>query len=206
MRRNAILLILCLTAASAGLWAGSACSNRTLLNQTASFGGSVTNQRGHVRVLFLNNTPFRAIFTYGTHSNTDRDSNPDFHQFTGVMGQMTLEANSFSTIQMVNCDRVFSVGGAELLQLIGRNSNTNGASFDRPAFTEGIAFSSAAIGSEDAEAPTEGLAAPLEALLGVDFPCGAMLIVRFEQDDALTPPLRFRADFSMIPASSDRGT
>jgi hypothetical protein len=203
VRRNVILSCVCLAALATGLWVVSACSNRTLLNQTSSLGGNVANQRGQVRVLFINHTPFRVIFTYGTHSNTDRDSNPDFAQFSGTT--MSLQPNSFSTIDMLNCDRVFSVGGPSLLELIDRNGNTNGANFNRAAFMEGVAFSSAPVGSEDADLPTEGLAAPLEALLGVDFPCGALLIVRFEPDDAQPPPIRFRADFSMIPAESDRG-
>ena len=47
----------------------------------------------------------------------------------------------------------------------------------------------------------EGFAPPLRALLGVDFPCGAIVIVRFEIADLGDAP--FRADFEIIPPRQD---
>ena len=43
-------------------------------NLTASLGGSTAAARGTVRVLFINNTPHRAVFTYGTFDQTDQFS------------------------------------------------------------------------------------------------------------------------------------
>jgi len=53
-----------------------------------------------------------------------------------------------------------------------------------------------------AEPVNQGKAPPFEALLGVDFPCGALLIIRFEPDDAGPEP--FRVDFEMIVSESSR--
>ncbi|MEP0844029.1 MAG: hypothetical protein HRF43_15105, partial [Phycisphaerae bacterium] len=48
--------------------AGTAgCDLDTFLNNTASLGGNTPGQRGNVRVAFINHTPFRAVFTYGTY-------------------------------------------------------------------------------------------------------------------------------------------
>ena len=47
-----------------------------------------------------------------------------------------------------------------------------------------------------------GFAPPFEALLGVDFPCSALLIIYFEINDAGPEP--FRIDFQLIPSESDR--
>ena len=55
---------------------------------------------------------------------------------------------------------------------------------------------------EDAEPVSMGSAAPLEAWIGVDFPCNSLLIIRFEWDDLGTDP--FRIDYELIPSSSDR--
>ena len=43
--------------------------------------------------------------------------------------------------------------------------------------------------------------------MGVDFPCGSILVIRFEETDVGEPP--FRADFEVIPpgpGEDDRGT
>ncbi len=195
----------CVIAGFVTALAGAAvsCDSPVVQNQTASLGSATAGQRGNVRVLFINNTPHRAVFTYGTHSNTDRTSNPDFSQFTGNMAFMTLEGNATSAIDTLLCDRVFSVGGPELLSLIERNGNLNSPNFSEAAFMTGVMFSSAALGTPEAELPTEGLAPAIERFIGVDFPCGALLIVRLEEDSG-EPPLRFRTDFTMIPAESDR--
>ena len=64
-------------------------------------------------------------------------------------------------------------------------------------------FSISGDGSAAAPAPvSQGKAPPFEALLGVDFPCNALLIVRFEIDDLGPSP--FRVDFELIPSELTR--
>ena len=67
---------------------------------------------------------------------------------------------------------------------------------------EGIRFSSAEDDADDANEATEGVAAPHEALIGVDFECGALLIYRLEVNDAGPDP--FIVDLTVIPGESTR--
>ncbi len=185
------------------LTAVAGCNPQTFFNQTASFGGDVAGTTGNVEVSFINNTPHRAIFTYGTYNNTDQFSQPVAQQFSG--SGTTLEGEAVASIVSLPCDRVFSIGDSELLRLLAENGPT-GQDLDPEALVQGVAFSSAALGEEDAGIATEGFAPAVRALLGVDFPCGSILIIRFEEDDIGEAP--FRADFEVIPPAdpNDRGT
>ncbi len=176
------------------------CSSETFLNQTASVGGNVAGSAGDMEVIFINNTPFRAIFTYGTYNNTDQFSEPVAFQFVGNAGGVTLEAESTSPVITLPCDRVFSIGDSELLRLI-RENRDDANTFDDEALGLGVGFSAAELGNADAGRATEGFSEPLRALLGVDFPCGSILVVRFEINDATDVP--FRTDFEMIPPRED---
>ncbi len=173
------------------------CDIATYLNQTASLGGDVAGSTGQVRVLFINNTPHRAIFTFGTYNNTDQFDQPDFRQLTGLASGVTLEGNSSTALVTLSCDRVFSVGDPELLRLIDENLDLDGGLLNPEALVEGVAFSAAALGEDNAGLATEGFAPSVRALLGVDFPCDSIIIVRFEIADV--GPAPFRADFEIIP-------
>ena len=179
------------------------CNPETFLNQTASVGGDVAGTPGRVDVAFINNTPFRAIFTFGTYNNTDQFAQPFGQQFTASGN--TLEGDSVANIVGLPCNRVFSIGDSELLRLLAENPAA-GQVLDEQALVDGVAFSSAALGDPDAGVATEGFAPAVRALLGVDFPCGSILIIRFEEDAIGQAP--FRADFEVIPPAdeNDRGT
>lgn len=171
-------------------------------NLTASFGGSPAGSRGSIRVLFINNTPQRAVFTYGTYDQTDQFSQPDFRQFGLDSTDPNLDGDSESSIDPASgqspliCARVFSIGSPDLLRLI--DENLSGATVIDNALSNGVEFFDAG----DAEAGSVGFAPPLEALLEVDFPCAALLIVRFEVNDVGPDP--FRIDFELIPSASTR--
>ncbi|MCP4249101.1 MAG: hypothetical protein GY778_18820 [bacterium] len=173
------------------------CDTATYLNQTASLGGDVAGSTGPVRVTFINNTPHRAIFTFGTYNNADQFDPPDFGQRIGLATGDTLEGNSSTALVTLSCDRVFSVGDPELLRLIDGNIDLGEDLLNADALVEGVGFSAAAIGEDNASEATEGFAAPVRALLGVDFPCDSIIIVRFEIADV--GPAPFRADFEIIP-------
>jgi hypothetical protein len=184
-----------------------------LTNRTASLGGTVAGTRGTVTVLFINNTPHRAVFTYGTYDQTDPSFTPDFAQFT-LEGLSVLDADETSTLAETNddatlaCARVFSIGSPDLFELIRDNVSDDVLDdLDDAAMHEGVEFFDMPAeddeADEEAEPQSRGFAPPFEALLGTDFPCNSLLILRFEIDDA-NPDAAFRVDFEMIPSESDR--
>lgn len=183
---------------------GIAGCGEIFVNLTASLGGDWAGDRGTVRVLFINNTPHQAVFTFGSYDQTDQFSRPDFAQFGLSEFGATLEGDSSSPIISIQCARVFSIGGPGLLTLIEQNLSV--VSLDDDAFVEGVEFfsipSNGADDNDSGDPVSEGSAPPFEALLGVDFPCNALLIIRFEFDDLGPDP--FRIDFELIPSESTR--
>lgn len=188
----------CLTLVTAAALAG--CGSRGFLSQTASLGGDTAGGRGTVQVLFINNTPYRAIFTAGVYDPLDQATQPDFVQFSADPAVGQLEGDATSEAVTLACARTFSVGGAELIALI--RANRPDADVDEAAMAAGVGFSSAGAGEADGDQPTEGKARPASFLIGADFPCNALLIVRLEIDDTGDSP--FRVDFSYIPSESSR--
>jgi hypothetical protein len=178
------------------------CTAETFLNQTASRGGDIAGASGNIEVIFINNTPHRAVFTYGTYNNTDQFAVPTTRQFVAQAGRATLEGDALADIETLPCDRAFSIGDSELLRLIRENLDEAVLeTLDPQALVEGVAFSSAPLGDENAAVATEGFSRPLRALLGVDFPCGAILVIRFEIADV--GPAPFQTVFEIIPSRDD---
>ena len=171
-------------------------------NLTAPLGGDIAGSRGQVRIVFINNTPFRAVFTFGTYDQTDPSSEPDFSQFGHDPAGLVLEGDSTSPVGVFNCARVFSIGGPRLLALIA--DNLPDAPVADEALIEGVEFFTIPVDNSGAAlAPvSQGKSPPFEALLGVDFPCNALLIVRLEIDDLGREP--FRIAFELIPSRSIR--
>ena len=176
------------------------------LNQTASLGGEVAGGRGAFRVLFINNTPYRAVFTYGSYDQTDQFSAPDFAQFGLRDSARNLEGNQASSVapgeseSHIACGRVFGIGSPELLTLI--EENRPDAEVMEEALVEGVEFFEIDEEEDAAEPVSVGAAPPFEALLGADFLCGDLLIIRLEFDEL--GPAPFRVDFEMIPSESAR--
>lgn len=171
----------------------------------ASLGGGRAGTHGTVRVVLINNTPHRAVFTYGTYDHLDQFSEPDFGQFgLNPDGVRTLNGDESTEVAPMRCARTFSIGGPRLLDMIERNLRD--VAPDEDAFVEGVRFYELDAGDERAE-PQEPImvaAAPaFEARLGVDFACESLLIIRFEFDD-LSPEHEFRVDFELIPSESTR--
>ncbi len=198
-----------ISALSAAALLGLAGCGKLFLNRTASLGGGTAGGRGTVRVLLINNTPYRAVFTYGSYDQTNEYHQPDFAQYRLHDSVRNLNGDSQSSLNLgepeslVTCARVFSIGGPDLLRLI--NENRPDAAIHEEAMIQGVEFFQ--VGGADgtdpeAEPVSMGSAPPFEALLGVDFPCGALLIVRFEFDDLGPSP--FRVDFELVPSESDR--
>jgi len=156
-----------------------------------------------IQVGFINNTPFRAICTFGGYDPLDQETLP-----LGF-GQLRLEGNTASAQIIQPCRKVFSVGGAELIRLIKANRNNPAieASLNDPlALVDGVNFSSAPPNDPLAAEPTEGKAAPRLELNGAGFSCArtnpqqatgtGLLIFTFEQD--VSAPGGFRIDYEFV--------
>lgn len=169
-----------------------------LLNATASLGGATAGQRGNARVLFINNTPFRAIFMFGAYDNLDQDTQPQIQQFSSQ--NINLGGDSQSNVLTIPCSRVFSIGGAGLLLRV--QENLMEGQFNEDLLFEGVRFSSAGVGDDNADEATEGVAPPMDAFIGADFECNSLLIYRFEINDLGPDP--FAIELTTIPSESTR--
>lgn len=190
------------------------CSIETFLNQIASFGpdGALAGAgapigsggRAAIQVIIENNTPFRAVFTYGVFDNTDEVSTPVFLQFSpdsqlvAPNSSATLEANSNSGVVVLPCARVFSVGSRSLLNLIENNSGALAPLIDEAGLIDGVGFAGEGVNTDFAADPNEGFASGFEAFLGVDFNCGSLLLVSLEFNEIGDD--RFRVDMQVLPA------
>jgi len=180
----------------------SGCGSFTHL--TTTLGGTTAGDRGTVRVIVINNTPHRSVFTMGTFDDLDRFSEPVFEQFGVKDREQHLDGDSTSPILSIPCGRVFSVGGSRMLDLIARNLPD--ATTIEEATVKDVRFyelPSDSTDPTDTEPVLRGEAPALEALIGEDFGCGSIIVLRFEFDDAAAAST-FRIDFRVIPAGSTR--
>lgn len=155
------------------------------LNQTAERNGSIT-------VAFVNNTPYRAAFSYGTYDPLDLSPQPGPTE----LQQLRLEAGTSSASVTVACRRTLAIGTQAYVDRAVANDADLAASFDADAFDAVVHFSSAPQDSDAAALPTAGTAAGVEKLVGVDFSCGDQLLFTFVQDPHA--PGGFRTDFSVV--------
>jgi len=188
------------------LWVGfGSCSSTSLYNLAAPAGDFNPALSGApsprtIQVGFVNNTPFRAIFTYGSYDQLDEDTIP-------IFGQLRLEAHTSSNQTAQACQSSYSTGGSELVRLIDTNRNNAAVNItDERALVDGVYFSGAPLGDPLAAEPTEGTAQGMVVLNGVDFSCrrtdiddttgSGLLMFTFEQD--ATAPGGFRIDYLFI--------
>ena len=154
-----------------------------------------------VQVAFINNTPFRAIFSFGGYNSLDQETRPTTSR------QLRLEGNATSADFNQPCLQVFSVGGDELIRLIREfEADPNVNVTDQRALVNGVNFSGAPLGDPLEAEPTEGTALGSVVLSGVDFNCertdileitgASLLLFTFEQDAAA--PGGFRIDVSFF--------
>ncbi|HUN81376.1 MAG TPA: hypothetical protein VMV81_07680 [Phycisphaerae bacterium] len=190
---------------AAGLAVSDACSTTQLYDLQAPIDDFVSPtglpSPRRIQVGFINNTPFRAIFTAGGYVPLNSATLP-----VGFV-QLRVEGNTSSAAQIQPCSKLFSVGGQELIKLINDNITSPAINVtDQQALVVGVNFSSAPAGDPLAAEPTEGTAQPLEVTNGTDFTCvrttteqltgTGVLLFTFEQDAAA--PGGFRIDFSFV--------
>jgi hypothetical protein len=169
------------------------CNVEGLLHQSASFGGATAGQRGNSEVVFINNTPYRAIFTFGAYDDWDQNTQPQLLAF-GPNDRL-LEGGQASDILAVQCARVYSIGGSTMRRAAENNLDDDAVSTE--ALVPGVFFSSAALGDEEEALPNEGVAAPLDLWIGTEFPCNSLIVYRFEVNDVGED--EFRIDYEVIP-------
>ena len=172
---------------SAGLvsFGGWGCAAELLQNQTASLAGNVS-------VIIVNDTPFRASYTFGTFNDLQRDP-PGAVNFE----QNRLAAGLSSPPSSLACGRDMAIGTTKLLQrVIDTNADQAALGFDEDAFSITVNFSDAPDGSGLEAVATVGTAAGLNKLVGVDFSCGDELIFTFRPDPDAEGG--FRIDFQLI--------
>jgi len=176
------------------------CASDAWLFATASLGGDTAGQRGNVQVVFINNTPYRATFTFGAYDNLDRNTAPALQQFSSETDTRTLEGDSETEPITVQCHRIFSIGGEGLIARVQENLAED--AFEEAALVPGVYFSSLAAGEEFADLPNEGVAAAHDAFIGADFDCGSLIVYRLEFSDAGEE--EFEIQMSVIPSESTR--
>jgi hypothetical protein len=185
--------LICLTLSLSAAGCGDA-----WVNLTASLGGNTPGGRGSIGVIVLNNTLHQAVLTLGSYDQTSTDAELDFQQYV-LDGGLALDADSDGGLLTFNCARVFSIGGPRLLSLI---ESTDPADVVQDALIEGVEFFAVDSANPDGAPVSQGLAAPFEVLLGVDFPCNSLLIFKLDVNEVGPDP--FRIDFELIPSSNDR--
>jgi hypothetical protein len=184
---------------------GSCTTNalQNLSSPTSDF--SLPNGRPQPRTLsvgFINNTPFRAIFTFGSYDQLDDTTIPT------NFGQLRLEGNTSSAVIPQPCKKTFSVGGDELIRLINKNKNSPTINITDPqALVNGVNFSGAPLGDPLEAEPTEGKSVGSVKEAGIDYACTrssiqqltgkGLVLFTFVQDAAA--PGGFRTDFSFVP-------
>lgn len=163
-----------------------------------SCGDFIQNQieprQGDIQFIFVNNTPFRAVFSYGTYDELDRDPPGPV-----ALNQIRIEGNQTTAPVTVTCRRNAAIGTDAFIERC-RNVQADRTvnNFDPDAFTPEVNFSSAGATGTAAGLPTEGTARGRMVKLGVDYGCRDRLFFIFEQDaDA---PGGFRIDYQLIVA------
>ncbi len=187
------------TVLAAVLGTASGCGD-VLSGLSASLGGDRAGERGRIRVLFINNTPHRAVFTTGTYDPLDEFATPTFSQFGFEGDELTLPGDTESLIGAFPCARIFSLGSSGLFTLL--EANDPDAELIPEASQEGVTFFAEGEAEAEGDPVAEGTISAFEARLGSDFPCGALLIIRFEINDIGEEP--FRIGFEIVPSESPR--
>ena len=160
---------------------------------TGDFIANQTEERsGNISIVFINNTPFRASFSFGSFDALDRNP-PGAMQFQ----QLQLEAGTTSNTSTVGCRRDFSIGTQEMLTRAIQTNSTDLGGFNPDIFREDVAFSSAPLSAVGNGLPTDGTARGRNFRLGVDYTCEDQVLVTFEQDDSAAGG--FRIDLTVIP-------
>jgi hypothetical protein len=152
----------------------------------------IEERSGNITVSFINDTPYRAAFTFGTYDSLQRD----LPRGDVDLGQRRLAAMDSTGDITLSCRRDFAIGTDELVQRLIDTEANLGTGFDNDAFDTVVHFSSAPSDSDAAALPTAGTAEGRAVRLGVDFTCGDLLIFTFVE--APDKPGGFAIQFRLV--------
>ncbi|MBU0640747.1 MAG: hypothetical protein KKB50_17930 [Planctomycetes bacterium] len=158
---------------------------------TAELWDYLTEERaGNIAVTFVNDTPYRASFSFGTWDDLDRTPGAT------ELYQLRLEGNTVSDVALLTCRRNMAIGTQAYLDRVLDVRANDTPSFDADAFSTVVHFSSAPADAADAALPTVGTGQGIEKLLGIDYSCESQLIFTFVADpDAVGG---FRIDYALL--------
>ncbi|RMF76920.1 MAG: hypothetical protein D6744_11915 [Planctomycetota bacterium] len=156
----------------------------------------VEEAQGSVIVQIINNTPFRASFSYGAFDDLDRNPPGPVS-----LQQIRLEAFTSSAEVTLTCGRDVAIATQKLVDRVIATNGDSAAGFDVDAFDDVVHFSAAPADSDGAALPDAGTAEGIIVRLGNDYSCGDTLIFTLEEDAA--KPGGFRIDFTVIPDIED---
>ncbi len=189
----------------------------TLFN-ASSLGGDIPGGRGRVRIGFINNTDYWAVFTYGVYDPLDRThAFLDFRQYT-LEPQKSLVGHTNSEVTTLTCARLLSVGTPEFLTAIvsaGASASADplAMGYDKNGnriANGGVFFYEYKVGDPTPDAPkgyatgiavqqgTSGFACGRQPSLQDDPPDSSLVLFTFERDT--TAPSGFRITYQILSA------
>lgn len=189
--RNGLLLA-CITAVL-GCYPNGYDPSYPFWNNVASLGGSTPGSRGSVKVAFVNNTPYFAVFTYGIYDPLNDSRTPEYEQFFADEDHTTqrLERNSTSSTVTFETARVLSLGGQNMFDMLSQRGAT-----PTDDTGVGITFTDKLTTDSTAQKVTINNFNNQTLELGPQFTTGSTVIYTFEVDSTVTGGIR--VDYEVI--------
>jgi hypothetical protein len=203
----------CVLIAAALLAAPPGCTEDNFFFNTTSLGGNnpLTNGtgagRGLINMAFVNNTPYRAIFTFGVYDPLNPDFQPQFEQFSVGENANLLNAFSESDTATFTCARALSIAGRRFVEII-EEEDARLPNGDRPRpeamrplpdprsgeeqNEPGIAF----VRETDPATAIAASAVGFDTPQGAQFQCESLLIYTFELDP--DDPVNVLVDLTVV--------
>lgn len=169
------------------LFAG--CSGALVSNLTEEVDGE------NISIMIVNDTPFRAVFSFGTFSDLERDPPGNI-----IVQQQRIEGNTVLPTE-ISCQRDLAFGTDSMIERALENDFDDTDGFDTDAFSDVINFSAAPADDEAAGLPTAGFAEGFVLHLGNDYSCGDELIFTFVE--APGAPGGFDVTFELVADVDD---
>jgi hypothetical protein len=165
------------------------CTGDLIYNLTEERSGTIT-------VLIINDTPYRAAFSFGSYDGLNRDP-PGAIDFV----QSRIEAHTTPEPFELECRRNVAIATEDLRQRAIDTREYEEEEFDADAFSAVVHFSAAPPDDAQAASPTAGYAEGVEVLLGIDYACGDQLVFTFVEDAAASGG--FQVEFSLLRTEGD---
>jgi hypothetical protein len=170
-------------AAAAAFTVAHGCTGQIVLNLTKERTGNIT-------IVFINTTSLTAGLSYGPWDAWNRS--PGEVQLL----QVSVDPHATSPTQTATCARNLSVATQRFVDRVLATKADQTDTFIPEIFDTVVHFTRAPTDSDVSGLPTDGTAAGVELLLGIDYSCGDEIVFTFVEDpDA---PGGFRIDHEVI--------